>query len=61
MALVLTVLPLEAFHLWICPTMTNNELNSMLYFIRLKQMDRVGVEPTTSAMCFLTQLFLSPF
>jgi hypothetical protein len=33
-----------------CPTITENELSLMPYFTRVKGVDRVGVEPTTSAM-----------
>jgi hypothetical protein len=40
----------------ICPTITLNKLNSMPYFTRLIKMDRVGFEPTTSAMPVLFYL-----
>jgi hypothetical protein len=35
-----------------CPPLTNNELHSMPYSTRMVKMDRVGVEPTTSATVF---------
>jgi hypothetical protein len=31
-----------------CPTITENELSLMPYYTRIEEMDRVGVEPTTS-------------
>jgi hypothetical protein len=52
---------LEDFQTWnclcetFCPTTIQNDLNLMPYFPRIKEMDWVGVEPTTSAQ---QQLFL---
>jgi hypothetical protein len=34
----------------LCPTIIEIQHNLMPYFTRLKEMDRVGVEPTTSAL-----------
>jgi hypothetical protein len=34
------------------PTLIQNELNSIPYSIRIKEVDRVGFEPTTSANNF---------
>jgi hypothetical protein len=50
---------LEDFQTWnclcetFCPTTIQNDLNLMPYFPRIKEMDRVGVEPTTSATAAL--------
>jgi hypothetical protein len=39
-----------------CPTIVKIELKTILYFTRLINMDRVGVEPTTSVQTIVVKI-----
>jgi hypothetical protein len=41
----------------VCRTMCQNEFETMLYFTRVIKVDRVGVEPTTSARVNFVRMY----